>query len=143
MNGYHLRLERLAVLLGLTCVCAAAVTAFAQAPRTVRDGVFSARQVERGHRSFTTICMNCHEIEEFTGTGAYLEEMEGKTVWESFEYIWAEMPEDEPASLEPEEYAAILAYVLSVYGLPAGDVDLPIDRKSLEAITITRPAPPG
>jgi len=30
-----------------------------------------------------------------------------------------------------------------VYGLPVGNVDLPIDRKALELITVTRPKPAG
>jgi mono/diheme cytochrome c family protein len=111
--------------------------------RTVRDGVFSARQAARGERLFESICMNCHEISEFTAAGAYLEEVEGKPLWETFEYVWAEMPEDDPASLPPEDYAAVLAYIFSIYGLPSGETDLPIDRASLEAITITRPALPG
>jgi cytochrome c2 len=122
-----------------------ALASFAQTAdqRTVRDGVFSPAQVERGREHFESICMNCHEIEEFTGVGAYLEEVEGKPLWETFEYVWAEMPEDEPASLEPEDYAAILAYIFSVYGLPSGSADLPIDRPTLEAITITGPSLPG
>jgi mono/diheme cytochrome c family protein len=115
-------------------------SALAQAPgRTVRDGVFSAAQMARGKREFDSICANCHEIEELTGPGAYFDEAAGKTVWEVFEYIWAEMPEDEPASLDPNDYAAILAYTLSVYGMPAGADDLPIDRKSLEAIEFAKP----
>ncbi len=130
-----------------TLIAAGGITAWAalaqNAARTVRDGVFSAEQVERGRRDFTSICINCHEIAEFVGPGAYFEDSDGKTVWEIFEYIWAEMPEDEPASLEPEDYAAILAYTFSVYGLPTGENDLPIDRKSLEAITIARPELPG
>lgn len=141
-----MRIERLVALAGLCGACAiGAVAAFGQSaePRSVRDGVFSAAQVERGRDTFTWICMNCHEIEEFTGVGAYFEEMEGKNVWEIFEYIWAEMPEDEPSSLDPEEYAAVLAYTLSVYGLPAGETDLPTDQKTLEGITITRPELPG
>ena len=87
--------------------------------------------------------MNCHEIAEFTAAGAYLDDVDGKPLWDTFEYVWAEMPEDEPASLNPEDYAAVLAYIFSIYGLPSGETDLPIDRESLEAITITRPAPPG
>jgi hypothetical protein len=83
--------------------------------------------------------MNCHELEEFTGAGAYLEEAQGKSVWELFEYVWAEMPEDDPASLDPNDYAAILAYTFSAYGLPAGAADMPIDKKSLEAIEIVAP----
>lgn len=111
--------------------------------RTLRDGVFSAAQAARGERLFESICMNCHELAEFTGAGAYLEEVEGKPLWETFEYVWSEMPEDEPASLNPEDYAAVLAYIFSVYGLPSGAADLPVDRESLEAITITRARPPG
>jgi len=146
MPSFALRIHRLAGTVALLGACAfGAWSAFAQAPapRTVRDGVFSAAQVERGRHEFSAICMNCHEIEEFTGPGAYFEEADGKTVWELFEYIWAEMPEDEPASLDPKDYAAILAYTLSAYGLPTGDTDMPIDRKSLEAIKIARPEPPA
>ena len=105
--------------------------------------MFSATQAARGERLFESICMNCHEIAEFTAAGAYLDDVEGKPLWETFEYVWAEMPEDEPASLNPEDYAAVLAYIFSIYGLPSGETDLPTDRESLEAITITRPALPG
>ena len=111
--------------------------------RTIRDGVFSAAQAARGERLFESICMNCHEITEFTAAGAYLEEVEGKPLWETFEYIWAEMPEDEPGSLNPEDYADVLAYIFSIYGLPSGAAALPINRESLEAITIVRPSLPG
>ena len=109
----------------------------------MRDGVFSAAQVQRGQRVFRTICVNCHEIEEFTGPGAYLEEHDGKPLWDTFDFVWSNMPDDDPSSLEPAEYAAVLAYLFSVYGLPTGDADLPIDRKALESITITRPKPIG
>lgn len=82
-------------------------------------------------------------MQEFTGVGAYLEQMDGEPLWEVFEFIWTEMPEDRPARLEPEEYADILAYILSVYGAPAGDTDLPTDEPSLERILIERPEQPG
>jgi mono/diheme cytochrome c family protein len=111
--------------------------------RTVRDGVFSTRQVARGERIFESICVNCHEIAEFTAADAYLEEVEGKPLWDTFEFVWSEMPEDDPSSLRPEDYAAVLSYIFSVYGLPSGETDLPIDRESLRAITITRPELPG
>jgi mono/diheme cytochrome c family protein len=127
----------------LAVVVASARTEAQPAPRTVRDGVFSAAQVKRGQRVFKTICVNCHEIEEFTGPGAYLEEHDGKPLWDTFDFIWSNMPDDDPSSLQPVEYAAVLAYIFSVYGLPTGDADLPIDRKALEAITITRPRSPG
>jgi len=131
-----------AALVALSAAVAATVAA-QDAPRTVRDRVFSAAQAARGEKLFESICMNCHEIAEFTAAGAYLDEVEGKPLWETFEYVWAEMPEDEPASLDPEDYAAVLAYIFSIYGLPSGEADLPVDQKSLEAITIMRPSLPG
>jgi mono/diheme cytochrome c family protein len=142
----NMRVQCLGALIGLLVACGvSAVAAFGQTAgsRTVRDGVFSAAQVQRGRRQFEYVCMNCHEIEEFTGVGAYLEDMDGKTLWDAFEYIWAEMPEDDPASLDPQDYAAVLAYLLSVYGLSTGDVDMPIDRRSLDSIAIVRPIRPG
>lgn len=145
MRVDRLQIGRVAAAAAVATVCALSVlVASAQTePRTVRDGVFSAAQVQRGQRIFRTICVNCHEIEEFTGPGAYLEEHDGKPLWDTFDFIWSNMPDDDPSSLEPAEYAAVLAYLFSVYGLPAGEADLPIDRKVLELITITRPSPAG
>jgi mono/diheme cytochrome c family protein len=136
---------RLAAAAAVAAVCTlGALVASAQAEsRTVRDGVFSAAQVQRGQRIFKTICVNCHEIEEFIGPGAYLEDHDGKPLWETFEFVSENMPDDDPGSLEPAEYTAVLAYIFSVYGLPTGEADLPIDRKALESITITRPKPAG
>lgn len=113
------------------------------ASRTIRDGVFSPAQAERGAQVFGTICTNCHDITEFTGAGAYLEDVEGKPLWETFEFVSSEMPEDDPGSLSLEEYSAVLAYIFSVYGLPSGDAELAVDQQSLEAITIARPVLPG
>lgn len=138
------KLVTLAVLGAAALGLAASWTLAAQTEgRTIRDGVFSPAQAERGAQVFGTICTNCHEITEFTGAGAYLEDVEGKPLWETFEFVSSEMPEDDPGSLSLEEYSAVLAYIFSVYGLPSGDVELAADRESLETITIVRPALPG
>lgn len=131
--------------LGVLGASVAAVCALSaqDGQRTVRDGVFSSAQAARGERLFESICMNCHELSEFTAAGAYLDDVEGKPLWDTFEYVWAEMPEDEPSSLDPEDYAAALAYIFSVYGLPSGEAAMPTDRESLSVITITRPELPG
>ena len=129
-------------------VCAlstsAAVVASAQSEqRTIRDGVFSAAQVARGKKVFDSICVSCHELEDFTGPGAYLEDRDGKPLWDTFDFIRTKMPDDDPGSLAPEQYTAVLAYIFSVYGLPAGNAELPIERRALELITIVRPKPSG
>jgi len=138
------KLVTLAVLGAAALGLAATWTLTAQTEgRTIRDGVFSPAQAQRGSEVFGTICTNCHDITEFTGAGAYLEDVEGKPLWETFEFVSSEMPEDDPGSLSLEEYAAVLAYIFSVYGQPSGDAELAVDQRSLEAITIARPALPG
>jgi len=104
------------------------------------SGAFSTEQVERGRDSFLRECMDCHEIEEFVGEDAYLDQQEGENLWNIFEFIWSEMPEDKPAWLEPDEYADILAYLLDAYGFATGSQELPIDRESLEKYRVR---PPG
>ena len=130
-------------VLGAAALGLAVALAAQTGRRTVRDGVFSAPQAERGARVFESICANCHEIAEFTGEGAYLEEVEGESLWETFDFVSSKMPDDDPGSLRPEEYAAVLAYIFSVYGLPSGDAELAVEQKPLETITIVPPALPG
>ncbi|HVY66685.1 MAG TPA: cytochrome c [Gammaproteobacteria bacterium] len=121
--------------------CAAAL--LAQAPRTLRDGVFSAAQAQRGQRVFTSICVDCHEMTDFVGPGAYLDKHEGRTLWVMFDFVRSNMPDNDPSSLDPADYAAVIAYIFSAYGLPAGAADMPMDREALESIVITRPPPSG
>lgn len=129
----------LTVVLGV----AAGVVGQERAARTVRDGVFSPQQAARGERLFESICTSCHELDEFTGRGAYLDSIEDGSLWETFDYISAEMPEDDPGSLTTPEYAAVIAYLLSAYGLPSGTTELPVDRAALDALRVARPASPG
>ena len=44
-----------------------------------------------------------------------------------------------PKSLPAETYADIVAYILSVNGLAAGDAELPTDVEQLNQMTITKP----
>jgi mono/diheme cytochrome c family protein len=113
-----------------------------QAARSARDGIYSPAQAQRGERLFDSICASCHELEEFTGRGAYFDLVDGQSLWETFDYVSTEMPEDDPGSLEPEEYAAVLAYLLRGYGLPSGVSELPTERQPLEILTIAKPATP-
>ena len=47
------------------------------------------------------------------------------------------MPKDDPGSLSPEEYSAIISYMLRENGYPAGEEDLPADASTLQHIRIT------
>jgi hypothetical protein len=46
------------------------------------------------------------------------------------------MPEDDPGSLSPDEYSAIISYLLRENGYPAGEEDLAADAIALQYIHI-------
>jgi len=50
--------------------------------------------------------------------------------------VSATMPQGDPGSLKPEEYASILAFFLSQSGYKAGEKELPSDLESLQKIRI-------
>ena len=92
--------------------------------------VFTAEQATRGQRVFTTVCAVCHGRNEFTGPIFALTWM-AEPVGHLFQHISTAMPQDRPGSLSPEEYAAIVAYLLQLNGHTAGDQELPADEDLL------------
>ena len=52
------------------------------------------------------------------------------------------MPEDNPGSLERQEYVDLVAYIFSLNAYPAGAGDLPADDDGLKKVRIDAPPPP-
>ncbi len=92
--------------------------------------MFTVEQATRGQRVFTTVCAVCHGRNEFTGPIFALTWM-AEPVGHLFQHISTAMPQDRPGSLSPEEYAAIVAYLLQLNGHAAGDQELPADEELL------------
>ena len=105
---------------------------------SVRDGVFTTAQAERGAQIFEQVCMRCHQPEQFTGPG-FIDAWAGQQADVLFELIRTTMPEDNPSSLKKREYAAVLAYLLRLNGIPAGEMDLPSTARKLKLIRIETP----
>ena len=82
------------------------------------------------------MCAACHSITEFRGRTFRLV-WAGSTVGDLFQSISTLMPKDDPGSLSPEEYSAIISYMLRENGYPAGEEDLPADASTLQHIRIT------
>ena len=112
----------------------------APASSSVLDGVFSARQASRGETRFGQVCAACHSISEFRG-GRFRLAWVGRTVGDLFQSVSTLMPDDNPGSLSPEEYSAIISYVLKENGYPAGEEDLATDAATLQDIHIVVAAP--
>jgi mono/diheme cytochrome c family protein len=93
--------------------------------------VYTEEQAARGERTFTSVCSVCHGRNEFVGPIFALTWM-AEPVGHLFQHISTAMPQDRPGSLAPEEYAAVVAYLLRANGRPAGDLELPADPELLE-----------
>ena len=112
---------------------AAVVTIGAQAPsRTVNDGVYSSGQASRGQALFQSICTTCHQPDRFTGK-EFLSGWSGKPLSELFKAVQT-MPEDNPGSLNAQQYADVMAYFLQLNKFPTGSEELKGDAGVLAGI---------
>ena len=105
--------------------------------KSIRDGVYTKAQADRGGATFSALCIACHADPKFGRS--VIDNADGTPVAEVFAFMKTAMPEDNPGSLRPEEYAEILAYFISSRGLPAGAADLPSDLEALKQIRIEKP----
>jgi mono/diheme cytochrome c family protein len=112
-------------------VAAGLATALAQAPSTVLDGVYTLAQAERGEAAYENSCAGCHEGTDADGpqlTGAaFLDRWREERLEPLFSFIKTSMPGNLPGSLEDRAYADVMAYILQINGLPAGERELSPD----------------
>jgi hypothetical protein len=106
--------------------------------KTIHDGVFTEAQAEQGSKLWEGICGECHMDEEFVGEN-YMSSWTNVPVAELFDLISVTMPEDNPGSLADAEYAAVIAHMLDLNGLPAGEEELPAVYEDLQKILIQGP----
>jgi hypothetical protein len=104
---------------------------------SIRDGVYTKAQADRGGAAFAALCVACHADPKFASS--VVDNYDGTPAAEVYAFMSKAMPEDNPGSLKPEEYAQILAYFISARGLPAGAADLPSDIEALKQIRIEKP----
>lgn len=121
---------------------------------SVWDGVFTDAQAQRGRAIYPSSCGYCHG-RRLNGApddpdmrpspplarARFLRIWEGRSLATLFEYTKATMPESNPESLTDEEYVDVIAYMLSVGGLPAGTVELQADPGHLSRTIITQSVP--
>jgi mono/diheme cytochrome c family protein len=98
------------------------------------QGLYTTAQADRGQQVFGSICSACHGAAEFRGQMFQISWM-AKPVGDLFQHISTAMPQDAPGSLTPEQYAAVIAYMMRMNGKPAGPRELPTDLKQLESLS--------
>lgn len=113
---------------------ASAQDAETASPASTREGVYTEEQAEQGKKIMRDVCAECHMDAEFMGT--FIKSWAGASVGDLFEEVSTLMPEDRPGSLRPGEYAAVLAYIFQLNGLPTGEVLMSSSIEELRKIII-------
>lgn len=102
---------------------------------TTMDGVYTAAQASAGSDVFAAYCRSCHTPTVHSGP-PFRSKWFGRPLAVLYGYIKREMPKNEPGSMSDDDYAAALAYLLKVNGMPAGDSTLPADSAALDRIRL-------
>lgn len=98
---------------------------------------YTAIQAQQGREVFEAVCSACHALGEFRGQMFRMTWM-ARPIGHFFQLVATTMPQDAPGSLEPGEYAAVVAYILQLNGHPAGSVELPAGFGALEGLAWPR-----
>lgn len=110
----------------------------------VSSGVFTTEQAERGAEVYLANCSGCHGADLEGGFGPQLapigEHWHDSTLGSLYSFVSTAMPFSAPGSLEAQQYADVLAFVLQENGYQAGDAELAPDEEALQAFVIDVPA---
>jgi S-disulfanyl-L-cysteine oxidoreductase SoxD len=109
------------------------------ATRSVRDGVYTVAQADRGATMYEARCASCHSRDAFAGR--YLYSWTGQGADTLFDTIWTSMPEDDPGGLTRPQNADVLAFIFSRNGFPAGPNEMESTPEALKGIVIELPVP--
>ena len=105
------------------------VTGVAAQEVSVKSGVYTAEQADRGRARYEATCQRCHGADLSGGAGraltgdVFLRDWTGLTLDGLFERMQS-MPPGGAAGLEPDAYVDIISYVLQRNGYPDGSEEL-------------------
>jgi quinoprotein glucose dehydrogenase len=109
---------------------------------SVKDGVFTKQQADRGKAIYAEQCAKCHgetlgggDAPDLAGS-EFVGRWKGNNVGAIFDLIHKTMPTDDPGSLSTRQSADVTAFILSSNGYPAGEKDLDNNSDTLKTIRI-------
>jgi mono/diheme cytochrome c family protein len=113
------------------------------AAKSVKDGVYSTEQSQRGRTLAEAGCVSCHG-NQLTGNdvGPSLHGPDFQAVWSGksaadlFEKILTTMPADGPGTLKPQQAADLVAYIFELNNFPSGPNELPSEKAQLGLVQI-------
>jgi len=102
-------------------------------------GVYTAPQAARGEETYMAVCVSCHPAGTYKSAG-FKANWKGRLLSDLFDQVREKMPKNDPASLSQQEYVQVVAYLLKINGVPAGETELPPDTEVLKKFRIDMPA---
>ncbi|MDB4893421.1 MAG: hypothetical protein JWL61_5276 [Gemmatimonadetes bacterium] len=106
--------------------------------QSTRSGIYTAAQAERGRMQYALSCRSCHTAASHTGV-TFAKWWKDRTVADLYAFMSTQMPKNDPGSLDPEQYADVIAYLLKMNAMPVGIADLLADSSALAQIRIELP----
>jgi alcohol dehydrogenase (cytochrome c) len=135
-QGLNKCLQRLAVTGFATAAIFSSGSFGAESVVGLNDGIFSSQQVKSGKRLYKKYCKSCHEGDYF---GPVLLAWQGEQLSSFFDVMTAAMPENDPGSLEQEQYTDLLAFILKISGYPQDTRSLDPGTAEFAGIVIEKP----
>jgi mono/diheme cytochrome c family protein len=134
------RLPALAAAAVLVAMESAPAASREATSHTTRDRVYTVEQAGRGKQVYKRACAQCHALDFYRGDT--MKPWEGASLSDLYDAVSTLMPQGNPGSLKRREYVDILAYILSLNAMPAGDEELPLRAADLKTIRIKWRAKP-
>ena len=110
------------------------VTGCSSAPHSTLAGVYTTEQAARGRDIYAGMCISCH-----AGMGNHVGPVfrkwwAGRDLLDMYRFMSYNMPKNDPGTLAPDDYLAVMAFLLERNGMPAGKRPLTVDTTGLKAI---------
>lgn len=109
--------------------------------RTIWDGVYTAEQAKRGEAAYSAQCSACHgamldgvDAAPALMGGGFMARWDGVNLGDMVERIRVSMPLSDPGSLSRQQIVDLLSYILSVNGVPPGEVELTAEPARLSQV---------
>ena len=112
----------------------------AQAPSTrASQGVYTKAQARRGAGVFEDVCLACHTLGRFRGPD-FAAKWGDRPLAVLYKAVKT-MPQGEPESLDPQDYADVVAYFLSINVYPEGQSELAATDEATAAVWLDAKVP--
>lgn len=102
---------------------------------STQQGVYTNEQASRGKTVYLTSCRSCHSPQSHTGA-TFNKFWRNHPLSDLYGFVATRMPKNDPGSLAPEDVADVVAYLLKMNAMPAGETELYPDADSLKQFRI-------